>query len=208
MIESILIALGVVIAGGSVFYLMDKRYKNVFDKLAKAENEATAAKGFQEVAEEQADLYRKKYNEFVTQAKRDIEATKTNLEEKYKKETELKVEKVIRDYEEALKLETEDLEEKVADLDEQLGMKLQEIASKNTMYFTCACDRSKPIPCTIDLVNEQNYFTCPDCGAVYRVVINTSTILMSGISNNPKIAGMYDGVDIQDIGNINDRTPL
>ena len=51
MIESILAALGIVIAGGSVFYLMDKRVQKISDKLAKAENEATAAKGFQEVAE-------------------------------------------------------------------------------------------------------------------------------------------------------------
>lgn len=116
----------------------------------------------------------------------------------------MKVEKVIQDYEEALKLETEDLEEKVAQLDEQLGEKIQEITSKNTMRFTCACDRTKYIPCTIDLSEEENYFTCPDCGAVYKVVISASTILMSGITNNPKIANMYDGVEIGEI----DRTPL
>lgn len=127
-----------------------------------------------------------------------------SLEEKYKKESELKVEKVIQDYEEALKLETEDLEEKVAQLDEQLGEKIQEITAKNTMRFTCACDRTKYIPCTIDLSEEENYFRCPDCGAVYKVVISASTILMSGITNNPKIANMYDGVEVGEI----DRTPL
>jgi hypothetical protein len=56
----------------------------------------------------------KTYTNFVENAKIEIEKTKVNLEEKYRKETELKVEKVIRDYEEALKLETDDLEEKVA----------------------------------------------------------------------------------------------
>lgn len=203
MIESILVALGV-IGSGTVYYFMNKRLQEVSNKIATAENEATAAKGFQQVAEDEADLIRKKYNEFVSKAKQDMEAAKVSLEEKYKKETDLRVEKVIRDYEEALKLETEDLEEKVADLDEQLGMKLQEIASKNTMRFTCACDRTKYIPCTIDLSEEENYFTCPDCGAVYKVVISASTILMSGITNNPNIANMYDGVEIGEV----DRTPL
>ena len=94
--------------------------------------------------------------------------------------------------------------EKVAELDEQLGDKLKEIADKNTMSFTCACDRTKYIPCTIDLSDDENYFTCPECGAVYKVVINASTILMSGITNNTKIANMFDGVEV---GEIN-RTPL
>jgi transcription elongation factor Elf1 len=62
------------------------------------------------------------------------------------------------------------LEEKVAELDEQLGDKLQEIASKNTMRFTCTCDRTKYIPCTIDLSEEENYFTCPECGAVLEIM--------------------------------------
>lgn len=204
MIESILVALGM-IGSGSVFYFMNKRLQEASAKVGKAESEAISAKGYQCNAEEEVVKLRKVYNDFVQDATQKMEEVKVSLEKKYKKEAELRVEKVIRDYEEALKLETEDLEEKVAELDEQLGNKLQEIASKNTMYFTCACDRGKPIPCSIDLGEEQNYFTCPDCGAVYRVVINTSTILMSGISNNTKIANMYDGVGIEDVGQ---RTPI
>lgn len=203
MIESILVALGL-IGSGTVYHFMNKRLQEVSAKVGKAESEAITAKGYQRNAEEEVAKLRKVYNDFVQDATKKMEETKVSLEEKYKKETDLKVEKVIRDYEEALKLETEDLEEKVADLDEQLGIKLQEIASKNTMRFTCACDRTKYIPCTIDLSEEENYFTCPECGAVYKVVISASTILMSGITNNPKIANMYDGVDIGDV----DRTPL
>ena len=204
MIESILVALGVVIAGGSVFYLMNKRVQKISDKLAKAENEATSAKGFQEVAEEQADTLRKKYNEFVSDAKKKMEEAKINLEEKYKKDADLRIERILRDYEEALKLETDELEEKVHELDEQLGIKIQEITAKNTMRFTCACDRTKYIPCTIDLSDDENYFTCPDCGAVYKVIVSASTILMSGITNNPKIANMYDGIEVGE----SDRTSL
>jgi F0F1-type ATP synthase membrane subunit b/b' len=183
---------------------MNKRLEEVSAKVGKAESEAIVAKGYQQNAEAKVIELQKSYTNFVENAKTEIEKTKVSLEEKYKKESDLRVEKVIRDYEEALKLETEDLEEKVAELDEQLGNKLQEIASKNTMRFTCTCDRTKYIPCTIDLSEEENYFTCPECGAVYKVVISASTILMSGITNNPKIANMYDGVDIGDV----DRTPL
>jgi F0F1-type ATP synthase membrane subunit b/b' len=203
MIESILIALGVLGSGG-VYYFMNKRVNALESKVSKAESEAIVAKGYQQNAEEKVIELQKTYTNFVENAKSEIEKTKVSLEEKYKKESDLKVEKVIQDYEEALKLETEDLEEKVAQLDEQLGEKIQEIAAKNTMRFTCACDRTKYIPCTIDLSEEENYFTCPDCGAVYKVVISASTILMSGITNNPKIANMYDGVEVGEI----DRTPL
>ena len=203
MIESILIALGVLGSGG-VYYFMNKRVNDLESKVSKAESEAIVAKGYQQNAEEKVIELQKTYTNFVENAKSEIEKTKTNLEEKYKKESDLKVEKVIQDYEEALKLETEDLEEKVAQLDEQLGEKIQEIAAKNTMRFTCACDRTKYIPCTIDLSEDENYFTCPDCGAVYKIVISASTILMSGITNNPKIANMYDGVEVGEI----DRTPL
>ena len=203
MIEGLLIALGVLGSGG-VYYFMNKRVNSLESKVSKAESEAIVAKGYQQNAEEKVIELQKTYTNFVENAKTEIEKTKVSLEEKYKKESELKVEKVIQDYEEALRLETDELEQKVAELDEQLGMKIQEIAEKNTMRFTCACDRTKYIPCTIDLSEEENYFTCPDCGAVYKVVISASTILMSGITNNPKIANMYDGVQIGEVH----RTPL
>lgn len=203
MIESILVLGGLLLSGG-IFYFMNKRLQEASAKVGKAESEAITAKGHQQNAEEEVVKLRKVYNDFVQDATKKMEEAKVTLEEKYKKESDLRVEKVIRDYEEALKLETEDLEEKVAELDEQLGNKLQEIASKNTMRFTCTCDRTKYIPCTIDLSEEENYFTCPECGAVYKVVISASTILMSGITNNPKIANMYDGVEVGEI----DRTPL
>ena len=203
MTEIILIALGL-IGSGTLYHFMNKRIQSANSAKSIAEAESIVAKGYQQNAEEKVIELQKKYTEFVANAKSEIEKTKVTLEEKYRKESELKVEKVIRDYDEALKLETDELEERVKDLDEQLGMKIQEIAEKNTMRFTCACDRTKYIPCTIDLSEEENYFTCPDCGAVYKVVISASTILMSGITNNPKIANMYDGVEVGEV----DRTPL
>lgn len=200
MIESILIiALGIGACSG-VYYTMNKKrivldntIKNLKEELSKsieAENKLTE--------------YQQKYNDFIIKVKTDMTDKVNELESKYKKQADDRVQKVINDYEEALKLETEGLERQVSELDEQLGIKLQEITGKNTMYFTCACDRSKQIPCSVDLSSEDNYFTCPECGAVYRIVINASTILQSGIINNPKIANMYDGKEIGEV----DRTML
>ena len=199
MIESILIALGLGACSG-VYYTMNKKrivldntIKNLKEELCRsieAENKLTE--------------YQQKYNDFIVNVKTEMNDKVTELESKYKKQADDRVQKVINDYEEALKLETEGLEKQVAELDEQLGIKLQEITGKNTMYFTCTCDRSKQIPCSVDLSSEDNYFTCPECGAVYRIVINASTILQSGITNNPKIANMYDGKEIGEV----DRTVL
>lgn len=194
MIESILIALGLGACGG-VYYTMNKKrivldntIKNLKEELSKSIE-----------AENKLTKYRQEYNDFIIKVKAEMNDKVTELESKYKKQADDRVQKVINDYEEALKLETEGLERQVSELDEQLGIKLQEITGKNTMYFTCACDRSKQIPCSVDLSSEENYFTCPDCGAVYRIVINASTILQSGITNNPKIANMYDGKEIGEV---------
>ena len=198
MIESIIAALGLLGSGG-VYYFMNKRIKDVEKNLAKAEAEVIVANGYRENAEERVIELQKKHSDFIASVKDKMDIKVSELEEKYKKQANDMVQKVINDYEEALKLETEGLENQVAELDEQLGQKLQEITGKNTMYFTCACDRTKQIPCSVDLSSDENYFTCPDCGAVYRIVVNTSTILMSGITNNTKIASMYEGKEIGEV---------
>ena len=198
MIESILIALGVLGSGG-VYYFMNKRVNDLEGKVSKAESEAITAKGYQQNAEEKVIELQEKQSKFISDVKEQRNKKVSELQEKYKKQSDDRVQKVINDYEQALKLETESLERQVEELDVQLGEKLQEITGKNTMYFTCACDRTKQIPCSVDLSDDENYFTCPDCGAVYRIVINASTILMSGISNNQSIANMYDGKDVGEI---------
>ena len=109
MIEGLLIALGVLGSGG-VYYFMNKRVNDLESKVSKAESEAIVAKGYQQNAEEKVIELQKTYTNFVENAKTEIEKTKVSLEEKYKKESDLKVEKVIQDYEEALRLETDELE--------------------------------------------------------------------------------------------------
>ena len=203
MIESILIALGILGSSG-VFYFMNKRVNSLESKVSKAESEATAAKGYQQNAQENVEKLKEKHQNFIKNIKVQMNQKLVELEEKYKRQADDRVQKVIADYQEALKIETQGLESQVAELDEKLGQKIQQITGKNLMFFTCACDRTKQIPCSVDLSSDQNYFTCPDCGAVYRIVINASTVLMSGISNNVKIANMYDGVDVADV----ERTTL
>ena len=203
MIDSLLIVFGL-LGSGSVFYFMNKRVNKLRENVSKAESEAIVAKGYQQSAEEKVTELQKQQSDFIVSVKKQMEEKVTELETKYKKHADERVQKVINDYEEALKLETEALEKQVSELDNELGVKLQEITGKNTMYFTCACDRTKQIPCSVDLSSDENYFTCPDCGAVYRIVISASTVLMSGISNNIAIANMYDGKEIGEV----DRTSL
>lgn len=203
MIEGFLIAIGV-LGCGIVYHIMNKHIKKSEDRAVKAEADALVAKGYKENAEQHVITLQKNHAEFVEMIKAEMSYKINELEEQYKKHAEDRIQKVINDYEEALKLETESLEQQVAELDEQLGIKIQEITLKNIMYFTCTCDRTKHIPCSIDLSSDENYFTCPECGAVYRVVINASTILQSGITNNHKLATMFDGVEVGEI----DKTSL
>lgn len=203
MIEGFLIAIGV-LGCGIVYHIMSKRIKNFESRAVKAEADALVANGYKENAEQHVITLQKNHSEFIEMIKTQMNYKVNELEEQYKKHADDRIQKVINDYEEALKIETESLEKQVAELDEQLGIKLQEITSKNTMYFTCTCDRTKQIPCSVDLSSDDNYFTCPECGAVYRIVINASTILQSGITNNPKLATMFDGVDVGEI----DKTSL
>jgi F0F1-type ATP synthase membrane subunit b/b' len=88
MIESILIALGVLGSGG-VYYFMNKRVNSLESKVSKAESEAIVAKGYQQNAEEKVIELQKTYTNFVENAKTEIEKTKVSLEEKYKKESDL-----------------------------------------------------------------------------------------------------------------------
>ena len=203
MIEILLTLLGSV-GVGVTYYVMNKKLNVATVEIEK--HKSASDKFFDErnAAENKLIELQEKHSDFICTVKEQMSSNVAELESKYKKQADDRVQKVINDYEEALKLETESLEKQVSELDEQLGVKLHEITGKNTMYFTCACDRGTQIPCSVDLSSDENYFTCPECGAVYRIVINASTVLMSGITNNTKIASMYDGKEIGDI----DRTML
>lgn len=167
-------------------------------------DEALFCRVEKEKAENKVREIESEHSKFVSETTEKLGNKIMEIEAKAKATIDERVQKVVEDYEQALKIETEALEKQVAELDEALGEKMMEVMSKNTLYFTCACDRGKQIPCSVDLSSDENYFTCPQCGATYRIVINPSTVLMSGISNNPTIASMYDGKEIGEV----ERTPL
>ena len=132
MIEGFLIAIGV-LGCGIVYHIMNKHIKKSEDRAVKAEADALVAKGYKENAEQHVITLQKNHAEFVEMIKAEMSYKINELEEQYKKHAEDRIQKVINDYEEALKLETESLEQQVAELDEQLGIKIQEITLKNIM---------------------------------------------------------------------------
>lgn len=79
-------------------------------------------------------------------------------------------------------------------VDKMLGERLAEVRERNTVRFNCVCSPAAEdgIDVEIDFTKD-NFFTCPKCGARYRVGITLSPILMSGVTNNRRIAGIFDG---------------
>lgn len=196
MIESLIILF--LIALLVVMHFVVKR------DITRYKEESEYCRQMKDIAESNTRKLETEHDRFVKETTEKLSNKIEEIEAKANATIEKRVQKVVEDYEEALKTETEALEKQVAELDEALGEKMMEVMSKNTLYFTCACDRGKQIPCSVDLSSDENYFTCPQCGATYRIVINPSSILMSGITNNPTIASMYDGKEIGEV----ERTAL
>lgn len=97
---------------------------------------------------------------------------------------------VEEEYTEAIEEQKRELQEKVGELDRLLGERMHEIEEKNTLFFTCACDKTRKIPVSIDL-SQENRFTCENCGSTYRVNINARPILLSNISDNKVLANIF-----------------
>ena len=85
MIESILIALGVLGSGG-VYYFMNKRVNVLESKVSKAESEAIVAKGYQQNAQENVEKLKEKHQNFIKNIKVQMNQKLVELEEKYKRE--------------------------------------------------------------------------------------------------------------------------
>jgi F0F1-type ATP synthase membrane subunit b/b' len=68
MIESILIALGV-LGSGTVYHFMNKRVNSLESKVSKAESEAIVAKGYQQNAEEKVIELQEKQSKFISEVK-------------------------------------------------------------------------------------------------------------------------------------------
>lgn len=122
----------------------------------------------------------------------EMEQWKKEVEEKSSEELRMATEKMASEYDEALKEEMENLTIEVEKIDKDLGERYKEMMAKNTLLFTCVCDKSKKIACPIDLSSDENYFHCENCGANYRVEISAYPVLLSNVSSNQTLASMYD----------------
>lgn len=104
---------------------------------------------------------------------------KNNLfkkEEELKKDYEKRKAELDEEIDEAVREAEEALEENIANVDNMLENRIAEITAKNTRMFNCLCS-DKPIPCFIDL-SQENTYRCPDCGGVYRVEITMNPIMI------------------------------
>lgn len=129
------------------------------------------------------DEERKKYEELQEDFKHKVKEQIATARETIEREIEA-------EYNEALEEQSKELEQKVKEVDELIGQHISEIMEKNTLYFTCSCDKNKKIPVSIDLSTE-NRFTCENCGSTYRVAINAYPVLLSNVSNNKVLANIF-----------------
>lgn len=180
---------------------LKESYKRIEDK---------AADDITKIRKAASDEYQAKIQEFkqILQAERDREQEelKSQREEESKKlqddkEKEVaaiklnyqsKIKEIENEFNEACEQQVEDLKKQIDNVDKILGERIEEIKTHNTLYFKCVCKRPQPIPCEIDFAKEENYFSCPDCGAIYRVELNAYPVLISNITTNGSLADLIE----------------
>lgn len=113
-----------------------------------------------------------------------------NLEERLSIERERINDDIEQEYNDAIETQKSELQEQIKKVDEMLGERIQEIAAKNTLTFTCSCNKNRRIPVEIDFTKE-NRFTCDNCGSVYRVELRPYPVLLSNVSNNQTLANIF-----------------
>ena len=132
------------------------------------------------------------FSSLESSVKAEMDEWKKEIEKESKEELRIQLETMESNYNDALREEMENLDIEIKSIDEKLGEKMREILSKNTLFFTCVCDRTKQIPCVMDLSSDENKFRCEHCGAEYRVEFSAYPILLSNVSSNQTLASMYD----------------
>lgn len=134
----------------------------------------------------------KEFEDLEKNIQTEMDDWKKEVEKESKEELRIQLETMESNYNEALKEEMENLDVEIKNIDEKLGEKMREMLSKNTLFFTCVCDRNKKIPCVMDLSSDENRFRCEHCGSEYRVEFSAYPILLSNVSSNQTLASMYD----------------
>lgn len=181
--EIILIALAILLCSGLIYFY--KKFTNKSDECFNLKYEKDG------LERKYNDLY-KSLEDIKTSTEKEMEEWKSQIEKESSEEIRIKTEALALEYDEALQEEMDNLNKKIEEVDKLLGERVKEIVSKNTLLFTCVCDRTRKIPCTIDFSAEENRFTCDVCGAEYRVEISAYPVLLSNVSSNQTLASLYD----------------
>ena len=183
IIEIVLIGIILILCTAVVYYHIkcDKKSDELFD--VKFEKETIETN------------YNKLYNsinEIKESAEEEMQQWKDKIEKECSEELRLKTESLANEYDEALKEEMNNLNREIEEIDKVLGERYKEMMAKNTLLFTCVCDKTRKIPCPIDFSADENRFSCEKCGAEYRVEISAYPILLSNVSSNKTLASLYD----------------
>ena len=141
---------------------------------------------------EKCEAIGKSLSDLESSTLKEMDEWKNEIEKKSNEELRLSIERIETDYNVALKEEMDNLNKEIEDIDTKLGEKIQDILRKNTLSFSCACDKTRKIPCTIDFSKEENRFICDRCGSEYRVEISAYPVLISNVSSNKILANLYD----------------
>ena len=181
--EIILISLLLIFCFGLIFF---------YYKYSKVSSDNLILKFEKESIETKYENVIESLDEIKASTEKEMSSWKKQLEDESKEAIKVKTDSIVSEYEDALKEEMKNLDKKIEEIDTTLGERLRDILSKNTLFFSCVCDRNRQIPCTIDFSQEENKFTCDRCGAEYRVEISAYPVLLSNVSSNKTLASLYD----------------
>lgn len=154
-----------------------QEFKNISLTEIKNNFEASYSKQYEKFKEDTEHSYNKQFEEL-----------KENLELEYKD----KLEQNESELEAALAEANTELETTIKSVDEIIGIKVQELIDKCTLWMKCACS-DKLIPCEMDLSKpDENTFKCPDCGAVYRVQFSYYPVLIKREINDNQLVSILE----------------
>lgn len=146
--------------------------------------------------------YKKQCESVVDKVKKEcrdeVEQVKNDCDKRVEQaqfEANTTIKNMEEEFNQACDDQIKELKSKINEVDEMLGQRIEQIRQTNTLYFNCVCSPESPIPCEMDLSKEENHFTCPNCGALYRVELNAYPILVSTITTNTKLASILDDTD-------------
>lgn len=130
----------------------------------------------------------------MEELKKELEELKGSFDSRLKTAVDYEREKIQTtmdaEFKEAVDEQAAELGEKIVEIDKGIEEAIADLKARNTLYFTCTCDKEHRIPVSMDFTTE-NKFSCEKCGSVYRVEFNAYPVLLSNVSNNKVIANIF-----------------